>query len=603
MFRTCCVLGCGVTSTQDIIFFDFPTSRLLRQRWLKAIAPTCKITLESGLCSKHFAKTDYEYIRGKVRLKRKVVPTLFIKDTSVETRTEDLIENSISDKTEKSNNNIDNKSVITNDKIKTVHKNNKKTKKNIDKICEKLIINKNNKLDASVNNGIADVLGHTPNGPSICADSKIANETLVHGVVESTNETHSDKHTEIDSSDNNVNSVSDSVDKFTVNTSDECSKNVINSKTDINSDENVINNKIANKSAPASESAGKPAGVRTRRGRPVGPGAPVVHVSTDLADSGTDSASEVSLRSTNDYGRKLGTAHVEPDKQDIEELLTNYQIVKSKPRRLASPPPPVHPAPHPADDVQEVPVHSAKLKEKDPVYIEIAVGQEGAARSDCLLVMESVQVELDPAALMLPDRDDDCANSKEDPISLLTSSDEDDVIIQEPKIDTVELSSETDEDDVPLVRLARPGSPDNLARIFWGVYRNYCLQCKYSAADELDYRRHVRAHQTVLHVCHTCGYTTASRPQLERHSRKHAADKKFKCHLCDFKAKHHMSLIYHMKSHSKTKVLDLDENEGRKKRRYSCLECTYSTDRWSDLNRHRSRRHPPSDTDDDCQPK
>jgi hypothetical protein len=46
--------------------------------------------------------------------------------------------------------------------------------------------------------------------------------------------------------------------------------------------------------------------------------------------------------------------------------------------------------------------------------------------------------------------------SEAGPISLLTSSDEDGVIIEEPHIDTVEVSDETDEDDVPLTRLLPP---------------------------------------------------------------------------------------------------------------------------------------------------
>lgn len=157
------------------------------------------------------------------------------------------------------------------------------------------------------------------------------------------------------------------------------------------------------------------------------------------------------------------------------------------------------------------------------------------------------------------------------------------MIIEEPHIDTVEVSDE-DEDDIPLGRLAklRPDHPENypdIAKIMWGLYEYYCIKCKFNTTNRSDYNKHLKVHGTVLQMCQICGYTTSSKGQFTRHKRKHKDEKRFKCHLCSFKSRHQMSLIYHLKTH-----------EGDKKR-FACGVCMYETRRRSDLKRHQINLH------------
>ncbi|KAJ8703839.1 hypothetical protein PYW07_013133 [Mythimna separata] len=70
----CCVQGCEVTS-EETYYFEFPTSRILRRKWLELIPIPGKLPLGTVVCSRHFSAEDYESVRGKVRLKRKVVPS------------------------------------------------------------------------------------------------------------------------------------------------------------------------------------------------------------------------------------------------------------------------------------------------------------------------------------------------------------------------------------------------------------------------------------------------------------------------------------------------------------------------------------------------
>lgn len=228
---------------------------------------------------------------------------------------------------------------------------------------------------------------------------------------------------------------------------------------------------------------------------------------------------------------------------------------------------------------------------------------------------------------------------KEDPISLLTSSDEDDVIIEEPHIDTVEVSDETDEDDVPLVKLVKKTPKKKLLKkktkkinkqiqkqedfenVMWNMLDYYCMQCHYSTNNSVEYNNHMNEHSTVLQVCPICSYTSASKTMFSRHIRKHREEKKFRCHICDYRAKHNMSLIYHLKSHDSANLESVKRGFKCKKcgfqsdvkatllkhvrlcstgvKKYSCDKCVYETKRWSDLKRHLTRRHKEFG-DDEC---
>lgn len=253
------------------------------------------------------------------------------------------------------------------------------------------------------------------------------------------------------------------------------------------------------------------------------------------------------------------------------------------------------------------------------------------------MVLESVQVEVDPSPLLLthdPEyyREQEWkANKKDDPISLLTSSDEDDVILQEPHIDTVEVSDETDEDDQPLVKLAkkkpetskkkllkrknkikRP-KQQNIEKIVWGMYDFFCVQCRFSTKNAKEYNKHISEHSTVLHVCPICSYTSASSTMFARHSRIHKTEKKFKCHLCDYRARHRMSLIFHLKKHNcdinaikdfkckrcgfksdnKLQIVEhLSACREKSDKKHGCDKCDYKTKKKSDLKKHCLRIHP-----------
>ncbi|KAI5632799.1 THAP domain-containing protein [Phthorimaea operculella] len=284
-----------------------------------------------------------------------------------------------------------------------------------------------------------------------------------------------------------------------------------------------------------------------------------------------------------------------------------------------------------------------------PKFVEISVdagrsdvnapGSEPAT-DDCMMLLENVQVDIDPTALMLAQQQDDSDDDvmdvtrKEDPISLLTSSDESDVILEEPHIDTVEVSSE-DEDDKPLVALVkRKTKPTKLTRMLWGnLTEYYCYQCKFTTLSKTESERHKLEHSNsnnskILFVCDVCNFTCASKSVFSKHKKRHKEEKRYKCKYCEYRARHSMSLVYHMKSHEEVSSIDVeditmeeiqdkykcsdcrfvtssrkeiirhaascDRGQAKVKVRLTthfCNLCKYSTKRKSDLKRHRERKH------------
>ncbi|XP_063391067.1 zinc finger protein 263-like [Cydia fagiglandana] len=288
----------------------------------------------------------------------------------------------------------------------------------------------------------------------------------------------------------------------------------------------------------------------------------------------------------------------------------------------------------------------AQIMATAPVFIEVAVDQNDTraeSPQDCLMLLESVQCDIDPSSLMLPEHGPDTDSDMEiveadnkitedpNPISLLTSSDEDEVIIEEPHIDTVEVSDETDEDDRPLQRLIKekpkqkkPVKKKKKGNFEYFVHSSpyYCVQCDFRTDNEAEFIQHnielAHMNSTTIQVCSTCNYTTASKAQFSRHKRKHRDERNFKCHLCNYKARHNMSLIYHLRCHDpvekkqekftcdkcgfssnvKSEALNHLKNKSCGSK-YSCDQCSYSTKRRSDLRRHRLRRHSVDDSDED----
>ncbi|XP_063544195.1 zinc finger and SCAN domain-containing protein 10-like [Cydia strobilella] len=289
----------------------------------------------------------------------------------------------------------------------------------------------------------------------------------------------------------------------------------------------------------------------------------------------------------------------------------------------------------------------AQIMATAPVFIEVAVDQNDTraeSPQDCLMLLESVQCDIDPSSLMLPEHGPDTDSDMEivetdnkttedpNPISLLTSSDEDEVIIEEPHIDTVEVSDETDEDDRPLQRLIKekpkqkkPEKKKKKGNFEYFVHSSpyYCVQCDFRTDNEAEFIRHNielgHINSTTIQVCSTCNYTTASKAQYSRHKRKHRDERNFKCHLCNYKARHSMSLIYHLRCHDpvekkqekftcdkcgfssnvKSEALNHLKNKSCEGNKYSCDQCSYSTKRRNDLRRHRLRRHSVDDSDED----
>ncbi|XP_047542298.1 zinc-responsive transcriptional regulator ZAP1-like isoform X1 [Vanessa atalanta] len=503
MVKICCVDGCNDTK-DDVTYFKFPNSRTLRRRWLDAFTPSEKVTIDSVVCSRHFLEGQYELVRGKKRLKAKVVPSVFIEDQPKSPKT------------------------VAND------------------------AEQNEDIPAKTNEIATDTRktkSHTADTqtPASTIDSELCN-----GIVRRTDPSI----TAIDSEANN----------------------------DI---EDIITN------------------YHIKQIRPL-------NVQREIND--TDSGELANVIVNEQTNSEMATLV-----QDLEFGNEEMKIID-------------------VDNLQ------------DPVFIEVGVdkaGDQDQTNQDCLMLLESVQCEVDPSSLMFQDNDIetdadtssdvvDLGEKKEDPISLLTSSDEDEVIIEEPHIDTVEVSDETDEDDMPLVKLVdkRPkkskktkskssksktksksvhSAENNIAKIMWGLYEYYCVECHFRTTSKSEFKKHATEHPTVIQICQMCGYTTASKAQFARHKRKHQDEKKFKCHLCDYKARHNMSLIYHLKSHDSVRLVNAKRGFRCEKcgfqsdvktsllkhirlcttdtKKYVCGKCSYETKRKSDLRRHKLRRH------------
>ncbi|KAJ8705427.1 hypothetical protein PYW08_012473 [Mythimna loreyi] len=522
----CCVEGCEGTS-EDTYYFEFPTSRILRRKWLELIPIPGKLPLGTVVCSRHFHQDDYESVRGKVRLKRKVVPSLYLEQRPT-------------------------------------------TPSQIP-------------LPPSPQPLTTSPSPKSPKSPASPTSPRSPPK-------------------------------------------DPCDSTTVSVPSPIDA-EKMIDIDIQRRIAGSVTTM-----LKTQNG-----------VSEDRSVG----------KST------LATPAAVPPlehKEDIEDMITNYHIINKVPNAalLADLLPPARGArlpptlagvglvPHghtvPVEFDNDEPIE-IEDKEAAPVFIEVSVDKDtsaaGAGSQDCLMLLESVQVEVDPSTLMLTHdeeyyrEEETKANKKDDPISLLTSSDDDDVILQEPHIDTVEVSDETDEDDMPLVKLVKK-TPDtskkkqkkkskvkkrpDIEKIMWGMYDFYCVQCHFSTENSAEYNKHVSEHSKVLHVCPICSYTSSSKSMFARHTRIHKVEKKFKCHLCDYRARHKMSLIYHLKKHDngnvsnkdfkckrcgfyssdKTEVLE-HLSSCRKvvsEKKHVCASCDYATKKKSDLKRHISRLHP-----------
>ncbi|CAH2062076.1 unnamed protein product, partial [Iphiclides podalirius] len=385
MAKACCVDGC---IAKDVIYFRFPNSRTRCKKWVEAIKLSSRPSHNSLLCSAHFSPQDYSLVRGKVRLKPKVVPSLVQTEAPKPNETKN---------------------------------------------------------------------SHT--GPGLDKTDEAEGRT---------------QETEIEI--NGIEKV------------DETEKN----------EETTLNRKYANSKKNAKSAT------RYVKSRGIGRSRKTGRREQNLTRGRKRKTSDsVTIRPC-----------AEEEKGDIEELLTYYHIKQNKDvaerqnaellrerERQTS-----QDGDSGSGAVDIVP--SATETEAEPVFIEVSANQDKHRRGsgsprDCLMLLESVQVELDPNDLLPPEGEEPEGPKEiivlddrvEEPISLLTSSDEDDVIVQEPHIDTVLISDESDEDDKPLAglaglagRSARASPPRAL--LVWRV----CRACGFSAASEAQLARHRRAH-------------------------------------------------------------------------------------------------------------
>ncbi|XP_072943268.1 uncharacterized protein [Epargyreus clarus] len=550
MVKTCCVKNCDIGPKGKVTCFRFPNSRLLKRQWIDAIGLTNKLTANSTICIKHFQEDDYDIVRGRPRLKARVIPSVFseteepqelpdagdtsprILDEETDTQTDGHLAN-----------NIQNKKDLQCTSDKDTHIDNKKNHE----------ANEKHESDEKSENN--------HEGHEKCKEKSHERDEKVKDKSHEENEKCKDKPHE-------------------------------GNENEKQGSEMEIGDKQKQKKS-------RPNGILSKRKK--------------------RKNSEQCLESI----PKPEPANINDDlnAKDIEDILINYQIKQTRPVHSLD----TEDKSTEQQRTEENGEKDGEVKENDPVFIEVSVqgrGDRAGSPRDCLMVLESVEVELDPSTFLTADGehpDADCHETvdldddndeddrKQDPISLLTSSDEDDVIIQEPHIDTVEVSDETDEDDLPLVKLIKRSKKKKL----FDNYEFFCVDCQYSTTNKHEYKQHSAKHSTIIQVCQVCDYTSASKTQFARHKRKHKEERRYRCHLCDYKARHNMSLIYHLKSHRalniskrgykcdkcgyksdiKSAVLKHVKLCSPNVKWFSCDQCDYESRRQSDLRRHKSTRH------------
>ncbi|XP_013144098.1 PREDICTED: uncharacterized protein PF11_0213-like isoform X2 [Papilio polytes] len=399
MAKLCCVGGC---IAKDVVYFRFPNSKTQCKKWIEAMNLTTKLSYNSVICSDHFKPEDYGVVRGKVRLKPKVIPK----------SQNEQKQNETSNSNANKENSLDNQK-IGNRKVKNKAEERKNSVEDVNGDVQNDTIVANNIKDAKNKKNTK----HTKNtkGGKNTKDSENANRAKV---AENTKNVENTKVAE------NVNNTKNTIDVENTNVA----KNTKDAET----------TKVAENTSNAKNTKN----------------------TKDTSDTSSDEEPLSKHRATKDSLKNLSESITQVDlnanastENDIEDILTYYSIKQNKKvaeRQTEEI--------HRERNGQSIVDLSVQENEPAPVFIEVAVNEEQnretGSPQDCLMVLESVQVELDPNELMMSDVDENGPNGEQaDPISLVTSSDDDDVIIEEPHIDTVEVSDATDEDDVPLVRL------------------------------------------------------------------------------------------------------------------------------------------------------
>ncbi|GBP10021.1 hypothetical protein EVAR_77470_1 [Eumeta japonica] len=104
-------------------------------------------------------------------------------------------------------------------------------------------------------------------------------------------------------------------------------------------------------------------------------------------------------------------------------------------------------------------------------------------------------------------------------VSLLTSSDEDDVILQEPYIETIEVSDACS-DDEPLAKLLNLQVPTvNGKRLKRKLKKYTCNICSFWSYSRPQYTKHVSVHD--WYFCTKCDFACSTERKLSRHYKTH----------------------------------------------------------------------------------
>ncbi|XP_050676392.1 uncharacterized protein LOC126973239 [Leptidea sinapis] len=513
MVEQCCVDGC-LNSTDDVSYFKLPVSRTQRRKWLDAINSGFKLTDDAMVCSKHFEPDNYILVRGRRRLKPKVVPSLFEKKRCLPDDAKD----------------------------KTVGV---------------------EQHDVPIE--FASEIAEKQDDVAKDVGERLREEAEVEGTGR-----------ELENSD-----VADKPSEEELTNKKEKQQTAGDNTNDTSEDERkpLIEGENAEVERREEEKAKK------LENKPN-------HIDEDVVEV---QQSPTKLLPVLDSMYK-----------DLEEVIKNYQIKQTRPlSELLR---------ERDEDMRMAHDRAERADATSFVEVEIKEGRgQGSGDRDCLMLLENVQVEIDPANLLLCDRDSDVeqvgldstsdvihlGKRKENPISLLTSSDDDDVIIEEPHIDTVVVSDATDEDDLPLLKLVKRKKKQSqksaaIAKIM--TYCQYeCIKCHYCTNSLADYKSHITTHFQIVMYCQTCNFATPSEAVMGAHKSKHHLDKKgvklvqkYKCPLCEYRARHHMSLVYHLETHKNEGTCSASANANECK---MCPYCNHYSSRKRDLKRHLRAQH------------
>lgn len=246
-----------------------------------------------------------------------------------------------------------------------------------------------------------------------------------------------------------------------------------------------------------------------------------------------------------------------------------------------------------------------KIKNRESNPISFNEHPEPVVPVDTELNVEKLEVSIDPSLLMMNEpvieasidlsQHDNTPERDKTPVAVieLVTSDEDDVILQEPKYDLIEVSDETDEENVPLVTIKNKHKTKHKEFAF----KYCCTLCTFKTNDINQHYLHFRTHPDVVSSCPFCDFVSSDAKEFREHVVSHEADDaEVKCHLCPYVSKTVSVLLYHLDNHIQLKcefckyvTIDkgiLSKHEKMHRKRYKCRVCQKSYSTKSSRNKH-----------------